>query len=45
MNIINWIVDNNKIMISATKGIFKFGTKKLFVGANWKSNNTKLQAE
>lgn len=28
-----------------TRGLFKFSTKKLFVGANWKSNNTKVQTE
>lgn len=28
-----------------TKSVAKFSSKKLFIGANWKSNNTKLQTE
>ena len=32
-------------MFLATRGLFKFSTRKLFIGANWKSNNTKIQTE
>lgn len=32
-------------MYFAKRGLAKFSTKKLFIGANWKSNNTKLQTE
>jgi triosephosphate isomerase len=32
-------------MISSFRRVFGFGTKKLFVGGNWKSNNTVQQTK
>ena len=32
-------------MFVLPKSLAKFANKKLFLGANWKSNNTKLQTE